>query len=624
MAQFATSSPFECGKLEPMEAYFYLAPQATALETCSVAEMPEILPGSVRLVCISDTHNEHACLRMPKGDILLHTGDVLTESGLRHVTKDMFTGEVTGVTPVGEDLFVNFAVWFGALDFKHKVLVAGNHDMVLQGLGKQRVQQILSEHATIGTPVYLEDDVANVGGVRIYGSPHANYSSHNNAFKVNNPTYNIPTGVHIVATHMPAVLPGKKNQIRAHREITNPMFAAGALLHVGGHCHWANGLYFAEHERKRIPCVVASVCDSQWLNARQLASVDAVRGDPTDRSYGGYNLVQPGFIVDLSIPENSSQNPPPSPVADFVVNSHDDCIVSAPTRARSSIPRRAARLSRHSASKEDDAKDANGKPLLLFFCPNDPALLKTLHPQLEGEFIVHCFEEAADACAAASTHPYQACVSKLGTKGNLGRDVIAAFRSARGLAPFVAIHSATAGANPATRGKLNQDFCINYFTQHGDEAGLLVALRSATYSDIKPLLLVFAPPNDPDFLPALQPLLPDTLRVDVFHQAVDCIEAARQRSYIACFAKLGNTEGNLGVDVIAALRGEQGDSPFVALHSATVARRPEVRKWMSDELGVNYFTEHGGEADMIQAAMQHLTQAENRFRAKEDATCSVA
>jgi hypothetical protein len=38
------------------------------------------------------------------------------------------------------------------------VLIAGNHDLVLQGLGPARVQTILNEEAAGGTapPVYLE------------------------------------------------------------------------------------------------------------------------------------------------------------------------------------------------------------------------------------------------------------------------------------------------------------------------------------------------------------------------------------------------------------------------------------------------------------------------------------
>ena len=51
----------------------------------------------VRIVCISDTHCEHKSLTpttsgynplaLPDGDILIHAGDCLCESGLRHATR---------------------------------------------------------------------------------------------------------------------------------------------------------------------------------------------------------------------------------------------------------------------------------------------------------------------------------------------------------------------------------------------------------------------------------------------------------------------------------------------------------------------------------------------------------
>ena len=32
----------------------------------------------VRIICISDTHGQHAGLRLPEGDILIHAGDFMT------------------------------------------------------------------------------------------------------------------------------------------------------------------------------------------------------------------------------------------------------------------------------------------------------------------------------------------------------------------------------------------------------------------------------------------------------------------------------------------------------------------------------------------------------------------
>jgi len=42
--------------------------------------LPVFDSSSLRFVCISDTHNDHCRLDIPKGDILLHAGD-LTDFG---------------------------------------------------------------------------------------------------------------------------------------------------------------------------------------------------------------------------------------------------------------------------------------------------------------------------------------------------------------------------------------------------------------------------------------------------------------------------------------------------------------------------------------------------------------
>ena len=70
-------------------------------------------PLRARVVCISDTHNRHAELPpLPPGDILIHAGD-LTETGTE------------------AELEAAFA-WLSSAPHKHKIVVAGNHDSLLQ------------------------------------------------------------------------------------------------------------------------------------------------------------------------------------------------------------------------------------------------------------------------------------------------------------------------------------------------------------------------------------------------------------------------------------------------------------------------------------------------------------
>jgi hypothetical protein len=62
----------------------------------------------LRVIVISDTHNQHELLKLPKGDILIHCGD--------------FT--INGT----EDEVKYFSDWFRAQKFKYKLLISGNHD----------------------------------------------------------------------------------------------------------------------------------------------------------------------------------------------------------------------------------------------------------------------------------------------------------------------------------------------------------------------------------------------------------------------------------------------------------------------------------------------------------------
>ena len=58
----------------------------------------------LRFVAISDTHNHHADLQIPDGDVLLHAGDLTYGGSLEEVE--------------------SFNAWLGTLPHKHKIVVA--------------------------------------------------------------------------------------------------------------------------------------------------------------------------------------------------------------------------------------------------------------------------------------------------------------------------------------------------------------------------------------------------------------------------------------------------------------------------------------------------------------------
>jgi predicted phosphohydrolase len=99
----------------------------------------------MRLVLISDTHNQHHRLVLPAGDVLVHAGD--------------FTMRGTG-----PEIAV-FGSWLGAQPFAHKVVVAGNHDFLFER-EPERARELLPEDVH-----YLLDSEVTLGGLRFWGAP---------------------------------------------------------------------------------------------------------------------------------------------------------------------------------------------------------------------------------------------------------------------------------------------------------------------------------------------------------------------------------------------------------------------------------------------------------------------
>jgi predicted phosphodiesterase len=65
----------------------------------------------MRIVCISDTHLSHETvkIKIPDGDILIHAGDGTLEGTVRELQ--------------------DFSRWLAHFHHRHKILIAGNHDL---------------------------------------------------------------------------------------------------------------------------------------------------------------------------------------------------------------------------------------------------------------------------------------------------------------------------------------------------------------------------------------------------------------------------------------------------------------------------------------------------------------
>lgn len=196
---------------------------------------------------MSDTHGKHHALRhtIPDGDILIHCGDFSTKLHQRDF----------------EATVEDFDRFLGSLGHRHKLVIAGNHEIAFNSYSREQIQRRLS-NAT-----YLEDSGVTVEGLKFYGTPWTN-SSHMGfscrGVDLEGVWSAIPEEVDILLTHMPpynrldlAFDPGstaKDNPCpvcgKTHRSfahwgswsLTDRVALLKPKVHVFGHVHNSHGI----------------------------------------------------------------------------------------------------------------------------------------------------------------------------------------------------------------------------------------------------------------------------------------------------------------------------------------------------------------------------------------------
>jgi len=100
----------------------------------------------VKIVCISDTHGDHAEVSLPQGDVLVHAGDITAHGTEADVA--------------------NFVSWFSKQPFPHKLFIAGNHDTYIE----QQPDKVKALSESNGV-VFLNDSGIEIDGFSFWGSP---------------------------------------------------------------------------------------------------------------------------------------------------------------------------------------------------------------------------------------------------------------------------------------------------------------------------------------------------------------------------------------------------------------------------------------------------------------------
>ncbi|CZR68437.1 related to phosphoesterases [Phialocephala subalpina] len=205
-----------------------------------------------RFVCVSDTHNAspYGAFRLPKGDVLIHAGDMTNQGSISELRKTV--------------------KWLEEADFEAKIVIAGNHDITLDsdfyaqyGLyfhnqhpqSPTECQQLLEQSPSIlwlrheSATVKLESPTGPQTTFKIFGSPmspeNGMWAFRYNADAATQVWDQIPLDSDIIVTHTPP---------KYHCDETGQRRAAGCeglrhalwrvrpRLAVCGHIHEGRGV----------------------------------------------------------------------------------------------------------------------------------------------------------------------------------------------------------------------------------------------------------------------------------------------------------------------------------------------------------------------------------------------
>lgn len=217
----------------------------------------------MKIVAISDTHMVHDdhgahVPNIPDGDILIHSGDA-TFRGRPHE-------------------IYRFSKWFHSLPHKHKIFVAGNHDLMFEDDPSRAVSILYGDPQYWSEPIpnnkrciYLQDNEVTIEGLRIYGAPWSP-RFFDWAFNLDRgPAIKakwdlIPEGIDILVTHGPPLGQGDLSTRLERLGCTDLMDAVNRVkpkIHIFGHIHSGYGI----SENQGTTFINASMCDETYWPA---------------------------------------------------------------------------------------------------------------------------------------------------------------------------------------------------------------------------------------------------------------------------------------------------------------------------------------------------------------------
>ena len=189
----------------------------------------------IDILDLSDTHGQHKNLKsLPEADVIVHSGDFT------------FAGS--------EEEAYDFMNWFCNLPYKHKIFIAGNHDMCMYGADHI---DGLSRNVH-----YLYNNSVVIDGIKFYGIPMFMEDCMDGNLDVF--INNIPDDTDVLITHMPPkgtcdlANYGKGPEHRGNATLAELLKKLHPTCHLFGHEHDAYGKTIKENVIYSNACVVDS------------------------------------------------------------------------------------------------------------------------------------------------------------------------------------------------------------------------------------------------------------------------------------------------------------------------------------------------------------------------------
>ena len=208
----------------------------------------------MRIVLASDTHERHAGLAVPDGDVFIHAGDFTMQGDLRAVA--------------------TFGRWVRALPHQWKIVIAGNHEVTFE-------ETLDLGLAALGPGqdglVYLQDSSIVIDGISFWGSPWQPW--------FNDWAFNLPRGSAIAEKW--ELIPERTDVLITHAAPLGILDLVGSehvgcadllervlnlrlKLHAFGHLHAGAGI----ETRDGVRFVNASICDEAYDATNPVRVVD--------------------------------------------------------------------------------------------------------------------------------------------------------------------------------------------------------------------------------------------------------------------------------------------------------------------------------------------------------------